>query len=83
MSSKLSLLWLQAFVAVAQQRVAAGRGSALRVLSHQHAVQGTLQKLEAPSWARRLFDHGKRPLALTANGHRFLQHAEAHVASAF
>ncbi len=74
MSSKLSFLWLQAFVAVARsgslQDAATRSGLATSTLSSH------LQKLEAHLGAP-LFDHAKRPLALTANGHRFLQHAEA------
>lgn len=74
MSSKLSLLWLQAFVAVARsgslQDAAARSGLSTSTLSSH------LQKLEHHLGAP-LFDHSKRPLVLTANGHRFLQHANA------
>ena len=74
MSSKLSLLWLQAFVAVARsdtlQDAAARAGLSTSTLSSH------LRNLENHLGAS-LFDHSKRPLALTANGHRFLHHAEA------
>ena len=74
MSSKLSLLWLQAFVAVARsdtlQDAAARAGLSTSTLSSH------LRNLENHLGGS-LFDHSKRPLVLTANGHRFLQHAEA------
>ncbi|MAV47820.1 MAG: LysR family transcriptional regulator [Alphaproteobacteria bacterium TMED89] len=74
MSSKLSLLWLQAFVAVAKsgslQHAAQRSGLSASTLSSH------LQKLEHHLGSP-LVDHSKRPLALTAKGHRFLGHAEA------
>ena len=74
MSSKLSLLWLQAFVAVARsdtlQDAAARAGLSTSTLSSH------LRNLENHLGAS-LFDHSKRPLVLTANGQRFLHHAEA------
>ncbi len=74
MSSKLSLLWLQAFVAVAKS--GSLQDAAVRSGFSASTLSGHLQKLENHLGAL-LFDHGKRPLVLTANGHRFLQHAEA------
>lgn len=74
MSSKLSFLWLEAFIAVA-------RSGSLQLASQRSGLSTStlsshLQKLET-HLGTPLFDHGKRPLALTANGHRFLKHAEA------
>ena len=74
MSSKLSFLWLQAFVAVA--RSGSLQDAATRSGLSTSTLSSHLQKLEAHLGAP-LFDHAKRPLTLTANGHRFLQHAEA------
>ena len=73
MPSKLSFLWLEAFVSIARsgslQQASQRSGLSMSTLSSH------LQKLET-HLGTPLFDHGKRPLALTANGHRFLKHAE-------
>lgn len=73
MPSKLSFLWLEAFVSIARcgslQKASQRSGLSMSTLSSH------LQKLET-HLGTTLFDHGKRPLALTANGHRFLKHAE-------
>lgn len=74
MSSKLSILWLEAFVAVAKS--GSLQGAAVRSGLSSSTLSSHLQKLEAHLGAP-LFDHSKRPLVLTGNGHRFLQHAEA------
>jgi DNA-binding transcriptional LysR family regulator len=74
MSSKLSLLWLEAFVAVAKS--GSLQAAAVRSGLSSSTLSSHLQRLEAHLGAP-LFDHSKRPLVLTEQGHRFLQHAEA------